>query len=107
MEDILNTSPTEGRDDYVMVKLLDKEPILDPMGKLRTVYPNVLHLERPLYEGTGSVARLDVDHRSIDEADLFSLFFKEVTGDEISGDQLQAFKDVVSEVRRQEREAGA
>ena len=108
MEDILAEAPSAGeREDYVMVKLLDKDPILDPMGKLRTIYPNVLHLERPLYEGSGSVARLDVDHRTIGDVDLFSLFFKEVTGDEITGGQLQAFKDVVSEVRRREREAGA
>ena len=108
MEDILTApGPAANRDDYVMVTLLDKEPILDPMGKLRTVYPNVLHLERPLYEAAGSAGRLDVDHRSMDDSALFVLFFKEVTGDEISEKEAQAFHEVVDEVRRREREAGA
>jgi len=107
MEDILAApGPPESRDDYVMITLLDKEPILDPMGKLRTVYPNVLHLERPLYEAAGSAGRLDVDHRSMDDSDLFALFFKEVTGDEITEKEAQAFREVVDEVRYREREAG-
>ncbi|GAD01388.1 exonuclease SbcD [Agarivorans albus MKT 106] len=42
------------RDDYLMVRLLDKSAILDAMGKLREVYPNVLHLER-----TGLMANTD------------------------------------------------
>lgn len=34
-------------DDYLLVRLTDRHAILDPMGKLREVYPNVLHLEKP------------------------------------------------------------
>lgn len=33
--------------DYLLVRLHDKHAILDPMEKLRKVYPNVLHLEKP------------------------------------------------------------
>ncbi|MDA9558229.1 exonuclease SbcCD subunit D, partial [Vibrio sp.] len=33
--------------DYVLVRLLDTHAILDPMEKLRAVYPNILHLEKP------------------------------------------------------------
>ncbi|MFP3443137.1 exonuclease SbcCD subunit D C-terminal domain-containing protein, partial [Pantoea sp. SIMBA_133] len=34
-------------DDYLLVRMTDRHAILDPMGKLREVYPNVLHLEKP------------------------------------------------------------
>ncbi|MCV5665522.1 exonuclease SbcCD subunit D C-terminal domain-containing protein, partial [Escherichia coli] len=34
-------------EDYLIVRLMDKHAILNPMEKLRSVYPNVLHLEKP------------------------------------------------------------
>jgi len=40
-------------DDYLLVKLTDTRAILDPMGKLRKAYANVLHLERPTLAASG------------------------------------------------------
>ena len=37
----------------MLVRLLDTDAILDPMGKLRSVYPNVLHLEKPNLRNSG------------------------------------------------------
>ena len=42
------------RDDYVLAALLDRGALLDPIGRLRGVYPNALSIERPLYETTGA-----------------------------------------------------
>ena len=33
-------------EDYVFVKLLDETPVLFPMEKIRSVYPNAMHVER-------------------------------------------------------------
>ncbi|MGS0727915.1 exonuclease SbcCD subunit D, partial [Shewanella sp. 0m-11] len=44
LQDLLEQGKTDvNRDDYLMVRLSDKTAILDAMGKLRSVYPNVLH----------------------------------------------------------------
>ena len=61
---------TGSRDDYLRVTLEDEEPLFDPMGKLREVYPNVLELDRPFLAAAPEVGRLG-DHRRLDEADLF------------------------------------
>ncbi|MEI6128156.1 MAG: exonuclease SbcCD subunit D C-terminal domain-containing protein, partial [Pseudomonadota bacterium] len=94
----------EKSDDYIEAVVLDREPILDAMGKLRTIYPNVLHLERPCYTASGDLGAARADHRTMGEAELFSLFFKEVTGDDLTGEQLNAFSSKVEELRMNHRE---
>jgi exonuclease SbcD len=39
----------EVNNDYVFVKLLDETPILFPMEKVRSVYPNAMHVERKVF----------------------------------------------------------
>jgi len=97
--------PKSARDDYIMVTLLDRGAILDAMGKLRQVLPNVLHIERPHLGGSEAVPGRGVDHRKLGEAELFDAFFREVTGEELTSDQRSAFGEVAEQVRQEEREA--
>jgi len=94
-------------DDYLMVTLLDDEPVFDAMGKLREAYPNVLHIERPalVRQARGGEAR--VDHRKMGERELFGAFFKEVTGEPLTENQGRAFVTVVDELRRSQQEGEA
>ena len=43
MEELLKHEINE---DYVFVRLLDETPVLSPMEKVRSVYPNAMHVER-------------------------------------------------------------
>lgn len=95
----------ESRDDYIMVTLRDTGPIMDAIGKLRQVYPNVLHLERPCLTAGGELRGPGGDHRRLNEADLFSSFFEQVTGTPLSGEQNKAFVETLEKFYRQEREA--
>ena len=45
MEDIQLHAVNE---DYVFVKLLDETPVLFPMERIRSVYPNAMHIERKM-----------------------------------------------------------
>mgnify|MGYP000002868896 FL=1 len=83
-------------DDYLMVRLLDKTAILDAMGKLRTVYPNVLHLERTGLMAQRQQLQLNREHLKQSELSMFKSFFKQVTGDELSDVQNQAVSSVIS-----------
>ncbi|MEW6661376.1 MAG: exonuclease SbcCD subunit D [Bacillota bacterium] len=106
LTDILaGPSKGENREDYLMVFLKDTGAILDIMGKLRAVYPNVLHIERS-YLGEGGVLRgMGGDHRRLSELDLFSSFFKEVTGKTLSDGETRVFVNTVNTLNREEREA--
>lgn len=113
-----------GRDDYLLVTLLDEGPILDAMARLREVYPNVLRIERAEWtqraegatEGAGLAggpggpagpgAGPGAAPRRRTERELFGAFFADVTGGQLSGDEQAALDEVLEDVRRAEREVG-
>lgn len=106
LKDILR-GPQDGAnpDDYLLVRLLDRGAILDALGKLREVYPNVLHVERPELTVDGRSGSGPADHRRLSDAEMFQSFFRDTTGDELSADELDAYTTVVNEMRQREREA--
>ena len=93
------------REDYLLVRLMDKSLIFDAMGKLRERYPNVLHIERPVLLGQSSSQMEKLDHRQMDDLVLFGTFFKQVTGEELTEEQSVAFRPLVEQLRARQREA--
>ena len=67
--------------DYLLVRLQDRHAILDPMGKLRTVYPNVLHLERPALAQAGERRAPDRERLREGELPMFRDFFRQMSGE--------------------------
>ena len=106
LEDILEKARSdENQDDYIMVTLLDRRPVLNAMGRLREVYPNTLHIERPLVAPSTVHAQAPADHLRLSEAEMFSSFFSQVTGEEMTEPEARAFADIIEALRRREREA--
>lgn len=95
----------KNREDYIMAAILDQQPVLDAMGKLREVYPNTLHIERPWVAPGAVDARASADHLRLSEAEMFSSFFSQVTGDEMTEPEKGALAEVIEALRRREREA--
>lgn len=93
------------RDDYIMISLLNREPILNLMDKLREIYPNALHVERATALNDGQVPAMRSDHRSMGKSDLFSAFFQQVTGDSLGEEEKTEFETIVDGLYRDEREA--
>lgn len=78
LEDLLQM---ERSDDYIFVKLLDQAPILSPMEKIRSVFPNALHVERIISRGSaGSGENHIPDLEQLDDRALFRAFYEEMTG---------------------------
>lgn len=99
---------TGSREDYFRVRLLDVGPLLDPMGKLRAVYPNVLTLERPEMEtaaagASGAAAR----HRKLGDLELFEAFAREVAGADLAAEERELLVEILGRLERGEREGGA
>jgi exonuclease SbcD len=105
MADLLQGLPAgESKDDYLEVMLLDAGPVLDAMGRLREVYPNVLHIRRPEHDVAAAQASDRPNVRTMDDAQLFRAFYSHVTGNELSVGQEAAFATIVNELRKRERE---
>ncbi|MFC5079861.1 Nuclease SbcCD subunit D [Vibrio thalassae] len=104
LQHLIEQAPKDANaDDYLLVRLMDKHAILDPMAKLREVYPNVLHLEKPgMLIGVDremSQARLG---RS--EVDMFHDFFLEVQGDDMTENQKTMLSDIVTSLKKTSEE---
>ena len=93
-----------GREDYLMVRLLDKHAILDAMGKLRSVYPNVLHLERTGLMANNEQLAIASDHIKKGELEMFKDFFTQVSGDPLNEAQLELLTQTLDELHKGEAE---
>lgn len=88
----------ESSEDYIMVTLKDEGAILDAMGKIRRVYPNALHIERPQFTASNNTLNLDSNFRKMGISELFSSFYKQVTDTEMSEEQKLIFSDIVTKL---------
>ncbi len=84
---IANAKQDEHCDDYLLISLTDTHAILDPMSKLRAVYPNVMHLERSglLSKGNQKLANRDLLKKG--ELSMFKDFYQQVKAEDLSIEQ--------------------
>lgn len=104
MEQLLQHEPS---DDYVFVHLTDETPVLMPMEKVRTVYPNALHVDRnqyihPLSGGAKEGKR--INQRETDPLELFHAFYKEIKGADVSPEGEALFVEALEELLKEEKE---
>lgn len=90
--------------DYIVARLTDPHPVLDPIGRLRKIYPNILCIERaPVLQPAGEL-RAGGDRRQLDHDQLFAGFFKEMTGQPPTGEQEALFLSVAADITGREGE---
>ena len=89
------------RDDYLLVRLSDTHAILDVMGKLRTVYPNVLHLERPGLMREGD-AEVRADRMRKGELAMFEDFWAAVGPGPLGDDARDHVSNLIDQIHRGE-----
>ncbi|UTZ32978.1 exonuclease SbcCD subunit D [Vibrio campbellii] len=101
LERVIEQGKTDPKnEDYLLVRLMDKHAILNPMEKLRTVYPNVLHLEKPgmLIGVEQEMAQAKLARSEID---MFRDFFSEAQDGQLSQEQDQAISDIIKQLSQQ------
>ena len=87
-------------DDYLQVTLTDEEEIVDAIGKLRTVYPNIMHLDydnrrsRALQE---MGAATDIENRSA--LQLFEEFYRMQNNAELEPEQRGIVSRMLDQLR--------
>jgi len=91
-------SSLAGKDDYLRVILTDEEEIIDPMGKLRSVYPNVMCIDfdnsRKNIDASAAAASAE-KVASLSPFDLFSEFFLEAQGSTMSAEQAAIARELL------------
>lgn len=95
----------EVSEDYIFVKLLNETPVLFPMEKIRSVYPNAMHVERKMFVPSIDVGNKErTDHGKQDDLTLFNSFYEEMKGKIADEETKVLFEEVLHSVMNQEEE---
>jgi exonuclease SbcD len=87
-------------EDYVFVTLLNDNPVLFPMEKVRAVYPNAMHVERKWGRDVRAEAAAEEEQQQRKQADpaaLFASFYDQVRGTPLSDEKQRLFQRVYAE----------
>lgn len=97
LQKLLAAGRQEGTtEDYIRCILTDKEPLLDPIGQLRSIYPNLMTLEFEREESAGQeIAYREKDAR---EQDLFEDFFEKQNHKGLDDSQREFLENIWKEL---------
>ncbi|MFD1705287.1 exonuclease SbcCD subunit D [Siminovitchia sediminis] len=105
IEELLDPAFYENQklDDYLKVTLLDEGALLDPINKLRAVYPNILHLERKIdrVDSAKKQTLQMVQSERKTELDLFEDFYREMTTSDFTEEKQKLMEEVIDDVRKE------
>jgi len=93
LAELLASAPGDAaRYDFVRAVLTDRDAVLDPMGRLRECYPQVLELQYVRTLGAaGTESAKASDHRQRSPEDLFRAFHRDMLSEEIDEPALEVF----------------
>lgn len=97
-EDVVNQGNYE---DYICAVLTDTEELIDPIGKLRNVYPNIMQV---IFEKHESVSLKEdylyeeVQEKSVQE--MYESFYEYVTGNELNEGRRQILCEIIEEAEK-------
>lgn len=92
------------KQDYLLVRLTDTHAILDIMSKLRDVYPNVLHLERPGLITQKGQHMVDRNLLKKGELTMFGDFYQQMSGTELTADQSALITKTLDKIHQSREE---
>jgi exonuclease SbcD len=104
MADLLKAGrKDENRDDFIMAVIENEKTVMNPIGRLREVYPNIMKLERN-YSAIAADSNLSVKGReSKNDIELFESFFEHVSesGEAFTDDMRDAVSTIFNEIYKE------
>ena len=92
------------KNDYLRVILTDEEEIIDPIGKLRSVYPNLMNLDfdnsrkstaKAVCIDTGAIETDGDKTKKLSPFDLFTEFFLDTHGSVMTEEQIKIVQELL------------
>lgn len=104
-EELLAGNAAEHNENYLHVRLLDDGQLVDPMGKLRQVYPNILHLERRRSVTNPQLEELNEvrERQKLSHGDLFASFYEDIKGEAIPENRKRMIDEAIDTLKEEER----
>lgn len=108
LKDLMNPEyySLEDTNDYVHVTLTDEVELVDPIGTLRSVYPNVMQivLEKNQKKENQAASVMLGQRKSKSPLELFGEFYRDVTGLEFDEKRSAIMSDIIEKVTGGEQE---
>ncbi|MFQ3230285.1 exonuclease SbcCD subunit D [Reinekea sp.] len=92
----------ENKEDYLLIRLVDKESIIDAIGKLRSIYPNILHLEKTGVVQAANTKQVTKEHLKRSELELFADFYQKTLDEKLSEPQRQILETLINDLHAQD-----
>ncbi len=94
---------TQKREDFLKITLLDEGAILDPIQKLRQVYPNVLQLERKwdMMDERNNQQFRTIKNENKSELQLFESFYCQMTERDFDDKKKQIVQQAIQAVKKE------
>lgn len=89
-------------DDYIHAVLTDEGELMDPIGKLRSVYSNILSMERgkALNRNKDSRTSAGEGFRQKTKLELFKAFYESMTGNEFTPERASIIEKLINEMNK-------
>lgn len=90
--------------DYIMAIVKDEGALLDPMEKIRSVYPNAIGMKRTFLEKQQAGSKSDINYSNYNKMSigaLFDDFYTHVTGEAFSEDYKEVFETITRGIERE------
>ncbi|WP_346274842.1 exonuclease SbcCD subunit D [Halobacillus naozhouensis] len=104
-DELMRGDAADHPDSYLHVRLLDDGQLIDPMGKLRKLYPNILHLERKISsqpKQSEDIQKMK-ERQRLSPATLFASFYQEIKGETIPNHRKKLVEETIETLKQQER----
>lgn len=91
------------KEDYIQAILTDEGELIEPIQKLRSVYPNVMLLKREIAlkeEIYNNLLANEYENKS--KIDIFKDYFEEVSGLEFGEDKRSLIEEIISDIIKEE-----
>lgn len=88
----------EGREDYIQAVLTNQEELIDPIGTLRSVYPNIMQIVREEKKEKTSVTAGSFTVGKREPEALFEEFYETVRGEKLADKGKELIEEVVKKL---------
>lgn len=107
LDELMNSSvyKQSNTDDYIHAIVEDEGELIEPMNKLRAIYPNILSMERKvaLRANTESKTSAGKGFRQKTKMELFKDFYESITNNEFTKEKESIMEKVFKELSKAER----
>lgn len=91
---------SENYEDYIKVILKDKGELLDPMAKLRSIYPNVMELTREERVSRNSSRNVATNIKEKSKITLFKNFYEDIMDEGCSEDEMNIIEQIIESAEK-------